>query len=381
MADVSAFGGSLMATSTGPTWDDLRPLRTPTVSGRFPVYPDLTDRLAAPAAHPDPVVAHVLATCAGYAYATGDTVQATADVVAMIMSRMGLQRNTTRVIGVSVDAMFICSTAVLVQSEDGRVVILCYRGTQPMNLVNWLTDADVYADRIALTTTGSDHVIPVHAGFYRNVRATRYQVVEALRDGLEGQAIDGSGRRPHSLQTLYVTGHSLGGAMACLMGIMLRADRGAAADATGGSAPGDTLAERLAAIYTFGQPMVGTAGLAEACTRDPSLARNVLRYVYGRDIVPHLPPMDTGDYRHVGREFRYAGAGHWEESSRPSGPTSSLITTAEVPVAYFARRIRLLRHLRGLYSIDDHLPHHYVSALTPPGTVTEFGDFQLADQQ
>jgi hypothetical protein len=30
-------------------------------------------------------------------------------------------------------------------------------------------------------------------------------------------------------------------------------------------------------------------------------------------------------------------------------------------------------------SLDDHAPQHYVSRRTPPGTPTEFGDYQLAD--
>jgi hypothetical protein len=32
------------------------------------------------------------------------------------------------------------------------------------------------------------------------------------------------------------------------------------------------------------------------------------------------------------------------------------------------------------YSLDDHLPHHYIAALTPPGVASEFGDLPyLAD--
>ena len=123
----------------------------------FPVYEDLVGNLLA--AHGsadagrDAVVAHVLGTCAGYAYADIET-------VAMIMSRLGLEGSACVRIAQIVDAMHIFSTAYLVQSRCGRVVILCYRGTEPANLGNWLTDADVGS---ASLTLGGDALV-VHAG-------------------------------------------------------------------------------------------------------------------------------------------------------------------------------------------------------------------------
>src|SRR5258707_8856825 len=125
----------LRTEATAPSIAELRPLKTPT-SSTFPVYKDLVDAMVKPSVHPDLAVAHVLGTCAGYAYSDAET-------VSMIMARMGLVDNRCLMVTENVDAMFICSTAFLVQSQDGRVVILCYRGTQPTNLVNWLTDADV----------------------------------------------------------------------------------------------------------------------------------------------------------------------------------------------------------------------------------------------
>jgi hypothetical protein len=43
----------------------------------------------------------------------------------------------------TVDAMFIFSTVFLIQSRCGRIVILCYRGTEPGALANWSGDAEV----------------------------------------------------------------------------------------------------------------------------------------------------------------------------------------------------------------------------------------------
>ena len=134
----------------------------------FPVYesplgellatrePALTER--------DATVAHVLGTCAGYAYSDADT-------VAAIMARLGLGGNACVRISQTVDAMFIYSTAYLVQSRCGRVVILCYRGTEPATLGSWLADIEVGSS--AFRFAGDDaKPLRVHAGFHRS-RATR----------------------------------------------------------------------------------------------------------------------------------------------------------------------------------------------------------------
>src|SRR5579871_5161922 len=94
----------------------------------FPIYAHVAEDLLA-AHHTDDgerdaTVAHVLGTCAAYAYADADT-------VATMMARLGVEANACVRITQTVDAMFIFSTAYLVQSRCGRVVILSYRGTEP----------------------------------------------------------------------------------------------------------------------------------------------------------------------------------------------------------------------------------------------------------
>src|SRR5262249_61061743 len=121
-------------TATGPSFADLRPAGEPVDAGAdFPVYDKLVDRLATPPDTPDDVVRHVLATCCGYAY--GDK-----DVVAMILTRMGLERANLAEIAMSVDAMLLRSTAYIVQSKDGRIVILCYRGKPKLDIIIWGID-------------------------------------------------------------------------------------------------------------------------------------------------------------------------------------------------------------------------------------------------
>jgi lipase (class 3) len=381
-----AVGGLWTRDTVGPDYARLRPYGPRTTHG-FPVYPDLEERLLRPERHPDPAIAHALAACAAYAYAGTET-------VSMIMARLGLEENHCRMVVSSVDAMFIRSTAFLVQSAGGRVVILCYRGTEPADVVAWMTDADVAPER--MTYRIGDPFATVHAGFYRNVRATRYEVLTALkracrgrsvRAPLPGEAEDGGAPPMEPLQALYVTGHSLGGAMAAMMGVMLRHERKFRHD-------GD-LATRLRAVYTFGQPMIGDPRFARACDRDDFLYENVIRYVYDGDVVPHLPPKTAGPYRHFGREFRYQipnlrhgvlglarHLGHPYDvrhgrlrETKPTGQTLTLLGGVGLAALAFAGgRVQALRAVPSVYSFDDHLPQRYIGCLTPPGVQNEFGD-------
>lgn len=346
----------------------------------FPVHKGLSTHLADIKEHPDPVAAHVMAVCSGYAYSGAET-------VSMIMARMGLEKNHCRLVSATVDAMFICSRAFLVQSRDGKVVILCYRGTEPTNLANGLTDVDVEPERINYQF--EDPCASVHAGFYRNVRATRHEVMEALRRAVAGRSVrkpvEGeSGKMPGKLEALYITGHSLGGAMASMMAVMLRHEKKYAA-----------VAELLKGVYTFGQPMIGDPSFAAACENDREFSRKIIRYVHGDDVIPHFPPVTAGPYEHFGREYRYRishlqqsvsgwlrylgssyqpQTGAWRETDTYTSQMSSFLGFALGATTLAARKSQILRALPVVYSLEDHLPAHYIGALTPGRVSDEFGD-------
>jgi hypothetical protein len=382
LQSVLANGGLRIHDVRAPAYEYLRPFDESPESRGFPVYPHLVDHLLTVKEHPDPIIEHVLATCAGYAYSDAET-------LSTIMARMGMKDNQCRMIQTTAEPMFICSTAFLIQSADGRVAILCYRGTEPRNFINWLTDWDVEPERIGYQF--ADPCAGVHGGFYRNVRATRYEVMQALRRALEGESLRGAlnGERDHEpgrLEALYITGHSLGGAMAALMAIMLQHER-----------KYEEIAELLnaGAVYTFGQPMIGDPSLAAACEKHPFLREKVIRYVYDNDVVPHLPPRTSGAYKHFGRErhyriphlkenawswLRYLGCayrprqGEWHDKKYPTQQMPNALGAVLGISAFAARRSQVLRALPVVYSYEDHLPHHYISALTPYGALNEFGD-------
>ncbi|MGC4032425.1 MAG: lipase family protein [Tepidisphaeraceae bacterium] len=124
--------------------------------------------------------------------------------------------------------------------------VLAFRGTDPITLPNWVTDA------VVRLIACDDYHGRVHSGFHNALRRT-WQKVETILE----QVCD---------KPLFITGHSLGGALAVLTACRL---------AKAGRPP--------VATYTFGVPRVG----------DPSFCDGYLlptyRVVNRLDLVPEMP--------------------------------------------------------------------------------------------
>jgi hypothetical protein len=316
----------------------------------FPVYHALVPALLA--AHRseggerDATVAHVLGTAAAYAYADAAT-------VSMMLGRLGFATGGGVRVAQTVDAMYVFSTAYLVQSQCGRVVILAYRGTEPANIGNWVADADVGPDRFAL----GGEMLAVHAGFRRNVRATQWTVRQELQRALDGRSLADPGRAvDHPMEALYVAGHSLGGAMAVLSALTIVGD-----------AEQHAVAGTLRAVYTFGQPLSVAQPLPRVAR---ALAGRVFRHINAGDIVPTLPPSAWGRFAHFGNEYRYAD-GEWRRSDVP---TAQLEKVRELPRSLLATFAAGNARARARYSMAAHPPYAYLAALRPKDRLTEFGD-------
>ncbi|MFE7318445.1 lipase family protein [Streptomyces sp. NPDC057555] len=145
----------------------------------------------------------------------------------------------------------------------GRHMILtAFRGTEPVELRDWLADA---------TTppwpgpAGRGHV---HHGFAETLESLWPQVLTALKEFRDnGQAV-------------YFTGHGLGGALAMLAGARLHFDD-----------PRHT----ADGVYTFGQPRTCDPGLAREF--NTAFTDRMFRFVNHSDLVPQLPPEPA--FRHV----------------------------------------------------------------------------------
>ena len=120
------------------------------------------------------------------------------------------------------------------------------------------------------------------------------------------------------------------------------------------------IADRLRAVYTFGQPMT-------VCTPLPdwteAVGARLFRYVNTRDLIPALPPAAWGPFTHFGHEYRYT-LGEWQTAHTHVAPLTSV---REIPKAVLAPFAREKQRGSYKYSLGDHAPHHYVAALRPPG--------------
>jgi hypothetical protein len=230
-----------------------------------------------------------------------------------------------------------------------------------MSGIAWLNDLDVDPRPVAVTFAHPGRTCAVHGSFFRNVRATRPDVIWSLDWALQGRSVLGDRELPHAMEALYVTGHSYGGAQATLLAMMLRNDPAYA-----------PLFETLRAVYTFGAPMVGSPAFADACESDEQLAGRVFRYVYDNDIVPQLPPRACGEFKHFGTEWRYTPAHGWRTGT-PRTQLGGVLETLSAPATILARQLELTRDVRFHASLYDHLPGGYISTLTPDGVTSEFG--------
>ena len=89
--------------------------------------------------------------------------------------------------------------------------------------------------------------------------------------------------KPNKTQPVFVTGHSLGGALAIIAAERIRCE----------------LKIEASAVYTFGAPRVGSPAFARSYNAG-GLGERIYRLIHGLDIVRTLPPSRLG-FRHAGR--------------------------------------------------------------------------------
>jgi triacylglycerol lipase len=154
-------------------------------------------------------------------------------------------------------------------AKDAEVVIVAFRGTETDQPKDFLTDAKFDEDPVRPAGVLQGRV---HEGFQEALDAAWPAVEDSIRAARDGA------------QTLWITGHSLGAALATLAAARL---------AAGGAS--------VNGLYTYGSPRVGDRAFA-ACF-GKLLGARTFRFVNHRDIVPRVPPETLGElqYKHVGQ--------------------------------------------------------------------------------
>lgn len=214
-------------------------------------------------------------------------------------------------------------TQVLV-IEKADHIIVAFRGTSSIR--DWIIDAEFF--RVVLVEEPNGDVCEVHSGFL----AAYESVIELLAAHLKKIVV---GDRP-----VFVTGHSLGGALAILAALELNRQK-----------------FTVAQVYTFGQPRVGNAAFKRLY--EWSLGTSTFRVVYQEDIVPRLPHLPSWRdlYRHVGTEIFL--------SSLPGGlivnPPLSRLLLSDAWGIY--RAFCISKFAGALNPINDHYMTNYTIAL------------------
>ncbi|WP_246868681.1 lipase family protein [Saccharopolyspora sp. ASAGF58] len=147
------------------------------------------------------------------------------------------------------------------------MIIAAFRGTEPRKIKDWLTDTNT------LAAPGPVGKGLVHMGFSRALDSIYPRVRDAVK------------RFKDNGQTLWFTGHSLGGALAMLASArMYFEDPNLLPDG----------------VHTFGQPQ--TCDRLLATPYNQALTSRVFRFVNNNDIVAQLPPEPV--FHHVD-QIRY----------------------------------------------------------------------------
>jgi triacylglycerol lipase len=233
------------------------------------------------------------------------------------------------------------SACVVVAGGRGATFIT-FAGSDPLKFEDWITDFNAVQSANNL-----------HAGFKAAVETVWTTIETAMK------------KRFASEQALFLTGHSLGGALA-----IIAAARAAL-----------EFKIQPTVVYTYGSPRAGGTEFFDIYK--PLLGDATFRLIHGNDIVPTVPPVLPGEYRHVGQSIQCPTDGLFDGSqaqiSAPEANKPDLVEGAiEAGLAdlrafsafRFIRRIgpRPLDRLASLLPrvVRDHVPANYFRALGIP---------------
>jgi hypothetical protein len=195
---------------------------------------------------------------------------------------------------------------------DDQLAVLAFRGTA--SLQDWRTNLN--AMRVPLPGVPG---VKVHCGFLSAFECCREDIEAAVKAYV-----------PSTLG-LYITGHSLGGALAQIASAVLERDN-------------------LAACYTFGSPRVGTLDF------DRQVKCPHYRIINNWDLVPGVPFPSFWGYYHTGDPRLLTPRAKGQEALRRD---RSFITRFLIDIAALA--VGLISHK--FLVIDDHMIWNYRTQL------------------
>jgi triacylglycerol lipase len=161
----------------------------------------------------------------------------------------------------------------------GDTAIVAFAGTDPIDVANWITNFTV--GQVPDGTTIGHEI----------AAASVWPVLKARLQRLPAGT------------HVFVTGHSLGGALAVLIARNIVKEQIAS----------------VAAVYTFGMPRAGNRDFAS--TYNAALGARTFRLVHGNDLVPTVAPSFL-NFQHVGRFLHCERLARFATSALEEQPSS-----------------------------------------------------------
>jgi triacylglycerol lipase len=154
-------------------------------------------------------------------------------------------------------SVIVDKNMMAIVASRSKCTYVAFRGTDMTSLNDWMVDA-----------TSSSRRVPsgkIHKGFYRAYQGLHKKISHILKKT----------HRPEN--SLIITGHSLGGALAGIYGYYNDMDRFL-----------DRKGFPISSVITFGQPLFADLNLAIKLNRE--FNGRYFRFVNDRDIVTRVPP-------------------------------------------------------------------------------------------
>jgi len=175
-------------------------------------------------------------------------------------------------------------------ASNSEIAVLAFRGTASVH--DWMTDLYATPTRFSWIFEGGPEVGEIHAGFGHALSDGWDKVIDAVRAvapipaPMDTTSVD-------ARRTLWITGHSLGGALAALAGAAF-------------SLLPEKVIRPVSGIYTFGQPRIGLHNFCDNYGR--LLTPRTFRMVNNKDLVPRVP-FRGWDYSDVGEMIHFIDSG------------------------------------------------------------------------
>lgn len=216
--------------------------------------------------------------------------------------------------------------------ENDSVIVLAFRGSETPNSIDgfkdWLlTNAKNFlvlpAGRLGTDFVAAGVGARFHSGFVESLDEIWSPLFKAVEAAVTKKD------RP-----FFVTGHSLGGALALLAAWRLQRNM-----------------IPVQAVYTFGAPMVGNDIAAKAFEKE--FPNRIFRYVDSGDMVPTLPTvsMFSNEYWHCLTEVVVGGTAHASDTIKAlaAGSADASMSQAVMDGVWTKATSGIQKHLMGNY--------------------------------